>query len=471
MNFIVFCYDGHGLPIAQHLQQEGHDVLVGVVENKKDTMSAIEKDSAVEPKAEKELRLSMFDGMLDKMPADKLVEKMKTMKNPEEWFVFFDFNNLFKFSEQVKDLGFHGNFPTEADHLFEIDRDEAKNFVKKYYPKVNIGQKKEFKKISEAKAFLEKTDDVWVLKGLDESAKSVVPDVDDPRLAAGQLLEALQHDPEPYESVGFILELLIPNIIELTPEKLYYDGVPLAVTIDVEQKPLGSGNISIQTGCTMDLVFPIDMEDRICKIAFPPIIDEMAKQHKGLFIWDASLLINRRDGKIFFGEFCSNRPGYNAFFSELAQASSVGDFFEDISKKKSPFKVGSVATSLRIFNMHRNPDTGQIPAGMKVNYKSGFEKDLWLWDVKKKYGKIVTVGYDWNLAVITGSGKSIDEAAQRMYKNVEENFSFVGGYYRPKFDYLSLDYPTSILNRVNYGLERGLYKLPFDVKIGDIKKS
>jgi len=55
-----------------------------------------------------------------------------------------------------------------------------------------------------------------------------------------------------------------------------------------------------------------------------------------------------------------------------------------------------------------------------------------------------------------------------MYKNVE-GFSFVGAYYRPKDDYVSLDYSTSIINRLNYGLERGLYRLPFAVKVGDIQ--
>ncbi len=468
MKYFVFTYDGHGLPIAQHLQQEGKDVIVGQVHDKKDIISPIENDSAVEEPQEKEQRLSLFNGIIDKKPAHELIEKMKTIKDPENYFVFFDFNNLFKFSEQIKDLGFHGNFPTEKDHLFELDRDQSKEFVRKHYARFNIGEKREFKKIAEAIHFLEQTEDIWVLKGLDDNAGSVVPDVEDSRLAAGQLIEALYHNRDVYESVGFILELLIPNIIELTPEKLYYDGEPIAVTLDIENKPIGSGNISIQTGCAADLVFPIDMEDRISKIAFPPIIDEMAKAHKGLFIWDASLLINKRDGKIYFGEFCSNRPGYNAFFTELAQATSVSDFFENLAQKKNPFKLGTVAASVRIFNMNRNPQTDTIVSGIKIDYNPGIEKDLWLWDAVRKGKKVVDVGYDWNLAVITGSGKSIDDAIQKLYKNVD-NFSFVGGYYRPKFDYLSLEYPTSIINRLNYGVERTWYKLPFAVKVGNIR--
>src|SRR5581483_11773819 len=131
-------------------------------------------------------------------------------------------------------------------------------------------------------------------------AKTFVPDINDVELARAQVIEMLSNFPTKYEKLGFILELLIPSIIEFTPEKLYYDGVPLATTMNFENKSFGSGNISVQTGCSEDMVFPIEMEDRINKIVFPPIIDEMARKHKGLFIWDASVLVDRRDGKMYF---------------------------------------------------------------------------------------------------------------------------------------------------------------------------
>jgi hypothetical protein len=118
--------------------------------------------------------------------------------------------------------------------------------------------------------------------------------------------------------------------------------------------------------------------------------------------------------------------------------------------------------------MNRDEQTEQVAENMALNLLPEVERDLWLWDVKRKAdGQFLTVGTDWNLAVMTGAGKSIEEAVGNLYKNIE-GLAFVGGYFRPKDDYLSLDYPTSILNRVNYGMERGLYKIPFNVKIGDI---
>lgn len=469
MNYIFISFSGLGFPIAQKLLQEGHEVTVGLIEDIKEYVMEEEVKGAKEDEQERKRRLLLFKNILDIQPAEKVIEKMKTIKNPHDYFVFFEENDLYRWADKVRDLGFEGNFPTKEDYLFEIDRDHAKEFVKEHYSKLYIPDVKEFKKASDAIAFLNKTTDIWVLKGRDVNANTFVPDVTDVELAKRQVIEMLNNFPRIYESMGFILELFIPSIIELTPEKLYYDGVPLATSLDIENKSFGSGNKSIQTGCAEDLVFPTEMEDRINKIAFPEIVDDMARKHKGLFIWDASLLINRKDGKIYFGEFCSNRPGYNALFTELAQCPSVNTFFESIVHKHNPFTLGTVAASVRIFNMNEDPDSDAVAADMTVDYKPEIEKDLWLWDVKKNVrGSLVTVGVDWNLAVITGSGKSIDEAVSRLYRNVD-GLSFVGAYYRPKDDYVSLDYPTSIISRLNYGVERGLYQLPFTVSVGEIK--
>jgi hypothetical protein len=225
----------------------------------------------------------------------------------------------------------------------------------------------------------------------------------------------------------------------------------------------------VQTGCSQNLLFPISMEAKINRIAFPPVVDEMARDHKGLFYWDASLLIERRTGKIYFGEFCSNRPGYNTLLTELEQCSSIDHYFSALVRKQSPFELGTVAGSVLLLNPATEEDTGRTPQGMRIDYKPEIEKHLWLWDARRDGKRLVTVGDDWNLAVLTGRGESIDEAVNSMYKYVD-GFSFAGAYYRPKSDYLSLDYPTSILNRVNYGLDKKLYQLPFTVRVGEIKK-
>jgi len=465
MKYIFITFSGLGLPIALKLKQQGCEVMVGVIQDIKDYV--MEGEIAKETDANKKRRLQLFHNMLPIEDAFEVVKKMKQIENPEEWFVFFEENNLYRWADMVRDLGFHGNFPTKDDFLFEVDRERAKNFVKEHYSKLYTPEIMDFQKIEEGVKFLKDSKDIWVLKGQHDSARTFVPTVEDPELANNQLIEVLTNFPENYERLGYILERFIPSIIELTPEKYYYDGVPLGTSILFENKCFGSGNISVQTGCSEDLVFPTDMNDRINKIAFPPIVDEMAKEHKGWFIWDASILVSKKDGKMYFGEFCSNRPGYNCLFTELAQCGSVDNFFTNLVKKRNPFTLGTVASSVRVFNMNHDDDDA-VSSNILVNYKPEVEKDVWLWDVQKNSrGNLVSVGSDWNLAIITGAGKSINEAVNKLYRNVD-GFAFVGAYYRPKDDYVSMDYISSILNRINYGVERGLYRLPFDVKIGDI---
>lgn len=469
MKYIFITYNGLSLPIAYKLQQEGKEVVVGQIEDIKEYVMEEEARKASETVFNRERRMRLFRNMVKMAPAEKVIEQLRQVKNHSEYFIFFEENNLYRWADKVRDLNVHGNFPTKEDYLFEVDRDHAKNFVKQHYNKLYTPEVKEFNKVADAINFLKDAKEIWVLKGKHDHARTYVPSMNDVELAKGQIIEMLNNFPLEYERMGFILELFIPSIIEVTPEKMYYDGVPLCTTLNFENKSFGSGNISIQTGCSEDLVFPIEMEDRINKICFPPIVDEMAKQHKGLFIWDASILINKRDGKMYFGEFCSNRPGYNSIFTEIAMSGTANNFFEKIVRKESPFTMGMVATSVRIFNLNRDEETNKVADNISVDFRPEIEKDLWLWDVRKNQrGKFVTVGFDWNLAVITGAGKSIDEAIRSMYRNVD-GFAFVGAYYRSKNDFLSLDYLTSIINRLNYGLERGLYRLPFDVKVGEIQ--
>lgn len=461
LKYIAFTFDGYGLPIAWQLQQEGQEVLVAQVPDQRDTLSELEKNLGDEEEAAKLRRLSLYDGLLNKSPADQILEQMKKIKDPSEWFVFFDLNHLFKFSEQVQQMGFKGNFPTAADYCYEIDRDLAKDFVDQNYPMMKVAQKQKFKRASEAKAFLQQSEELWVLKGLEEDARTVVPDVEDLELARGQIVDALTQHPDEYESAGFILELLIPGAMELTPGKIYYDGEPVYTLMCIENKQLGAGNVGPMTDCAQDLVFGTDMADKINQIAFPPIVDKMAKQHPGMFFWDASIYADPRTGKLYFGEFCANRPGYNCLYTELTLAGSASKYFESVVQGKNPHPSNAAAASVRLFNFH-DGDGGLPMSGATVAYKPRAEKELWLSDLRQQRKRKVNAGYKPDLGVITGAGHSVAEAAKRAYRNVDE-FSFEGAYYRPQFDFVSREYKTSILNRLDYGLQKGLYKIGFGV--------
>lgn len=458
MKYVVFTFSGEGLGIAKRLQDEGNDVLVAMIHDIKDILTKEDDQDKEEEDVEKIRRLSSYDGMVDKEEAWKVVETLKRVKNPKEYFLFFDFNHCFKFSEALMGLGFHGNFVTEEDRLLETSRDKAKDFVKQHYADLKVAEVHEFKTADEGKQFLEETEDCWVLKGMDEDARTVVPSAEDPELAKQELIEALDKEGSSYEKGGYILELRIPNIIEITPELQFYDGKPLWASIDIELKQLGAGNVSVMTGCAADLVFPIELDSPIIDLAFPPIVHQMAKEHGGWFTWDASILYDADTGEPYFGEFCANRPGYDCTITELSLFERVTDFFEAIVAGENPMKKANhtFAASVRLFNLKRDGER-HLLKDAPINTLPGSERDFWPYDAKMKDGKLVTAGYTWDIGIVTGSGDDIEEAAEDCYRNLEL-VSVEGVYYRPLHDYLSIAYPGSIPNRYEYLKNRTMFR-------------
>ncbi|MGH2613472.1 MAG: hypothetical protein ACRDFB_10560, partial [Rhabdochlamydiaceae bacterium] len=371
-------------------------------------------------------------------------------------------NTMFHYATRLEKLGFHGNFPTREDRLFEIDRKKAKDFVKKYYPHLKVASNEKFYSIKKAETFLQASSRQWVLKSQTDLVATFVPHTENIALARKQIIERLHVYKESYENLGFLLEEKIPHIIEVTPEKLYYNGNPLGMTIMFENKHIGSGNMSYQVGCAGDIAFPVSMESKIHDICFPPIIDEMAKAHKGLFIWDASLLINSENGDIYFGEFCSNRLGFNSFLTTLEQVSSVHAFFEDVVAGKNPFTLGTIAASLMLFNFLQDPKTNKVLGNVAMHFPEEIEKHIWLYDIHKNENNQTryTTGYDMFLGVVTASEKTLHASIDSLYQYVEQ-FDMNDVYYRPKFDFISKEYSTSLLNRFDYCLKQKLFPMPF----------
>jgi hypothetical protein len=238
----------------------------------------------------------------------------------------------------------------------------------------------------------------------------------------------------------------------LTPEIQFYNGKPIATLVDIELKRFGAGDNSIMTGCSGDLVFTTEIESKINEVAFPKVVYDMAKKHEGLFVWDASLLFDKDNGDIYFGEYCPNRMGYNCFYSELALVGSASEYFEAIVKGDNPFPYG-FGSSVRMFNLHKDKDRRTL-AGAGIEYSD--DACVWLMDVKSEDDKMVTAGYSFDLGVATGFGSSIQESAKSAYQMVDE-VSFMGKYFRPLTDYLDKKYPTSITNRYNWGKKNGYY--------------
>jgi hypothetical protein len=331
-NFIFITRDFHILPVADRLKDDGKEVVVGMVQ---------EEENKKTPEAKSEARLALYDNIIEKHDADDVLKWMKTVENKDEWFVMFDYGDLWEYSEKAMAMGFtKGIFPTEEDYTLEKDRARGKAFAKKHYPDLHVAEAHEFKRVEEAVKFLEEQNDkIFVLKSEGSDAETVVPQTDDADLARRQIIGALMTEKKDYERGGFTLEERIVNPVELSPVLVCWDGKPLFSLVELENKPLGSGNIGRLTGGCQNLSIQTPMDCPLNKVAFPPIVYEMARNKKGMSVFDAGLLF---DGKQFrFTEFCAQRYGFDGFYSTIAMCGdgrgrdNAVNFFDGISSGKT----------------------------------------------------------------------------------------------------------------------------------------
>lgn len=431
---------------------EGRNVRLGIIEDRKGE-DVVTADAEKEDPEEKEQRLSNYDGILDKEDHLDVLKDMEEMSDDEKnnTFVFFDYNDVYPLVEKVLEMGFtKGIFPTEFYYNLEKDRALAKDFVKKHYRNVKVAEEHEFNDIEDGIEFLNDTDEFWVLKSYSSLGKTVVPKTDDLEVSRLILIDALEKNREGYETSGFLLEKKIKNGMEITPIKVYYNGKPVYTLAEFENKEYGAGNIGCQKGGNQALSVRTNLNCRLNQIAFPAIIDQLASNQPGLSVYDAGLMY---DGKTFwFTEFCSMRFGFDGIFSEITMrdngTSFVSDYFEDIVKGKNPLR-NKFGASLRLFNLEGSGvTTKEAQDDVPLFWDDRIDNNLFLYRVKEKDGQIVSVGGFDLLGTITGAGNSIQEAVNKVYTRVDD-FFFEKIYYRPKFDFLSRDYNSSILNRYN----------------------
>lgn len=449
-NYIFITRDFHPLAMADRLIDDGKNVVVGIVKKEEDEKTVKEKSEA---------RLALYDGILSKHDADEVLKEMQHIKNKDDWFVYFDYGDLWPYAERALKMGFtRGLFPTEQAYKLEKDRNAGKAFAKKYYHGVHVAEVHEFKKIDDAIKFLdEQKESVFVLKSEGSNAETVVPDTQDIDLARRQVIGALQTEQRGYERGGFTLEEKIQKPIELTPIMVFWDGVPLYSVVELENKPLGSGNIGRLTGGCQNLTIQTDLKCQLNEIAFPPIVFEMAKKQKGMSIFDAGLIYNGKD--YLFTEFCAQRQGFDGAFSQIEMSAdrnhklSVARHFDLIADGKSPlmWKYGAV---VRLFQTEPN---GKYPdmyeGGYGMDWLNEVSDQLFFYCIEKQeiegVDRFVSNGYEKDLGACTGAGDEPEEAIKMAYRTAR-GVAMNGLYFRPQFDFLSRDYFTSIMNRLDW---------------------
>lgn len=420
-----------GMPIAFHIQEEGNTSVIGQVQDKSELRAGDKED----PDDKKE-RLSQYEGMVKKFPARNLVNALKKVKNKDEYFIFCDQNALWPYAEELLKAGFKkGLFPTKADFDFEKEREAAMDFVGEHYPDVQIIPHQKVSTADEARQIVEESDVPLVIQSEGDHVSTIVGP-DDVEQSKITILAALDKHEKEYAKGEIIIKEKLVQPIEITPQIVFWNGEPVFTDIDIETKNIGNGeNNGNQVGCGTNLIIRTELEDEINRIAFPQKVYDMAKEHTGIFVWDISLYLT--DEGIFFGEFCSNRFGYDALMTEMTMADGPSQYFSKIMKGKNPIEQFKYGTAVRVFNLNRTKDQ---------EITIGSWKPTWLYEVKTKDNKIVSVGDCWDLGVITGRGETVEEAIDNVYDNYD-TLNFKEKYIRTKEDFLS-EYPTSIMKRL-----------------------
>lgn len=439
--WIIITAYNEGSTLAWHLQNEGKDVVVGVVDDLKTTGIK----NAEDPEARKR-RLLNFKNVLTIQKADALLKEMSSYKNKDEYFVICDFNSLYEYADKIIKMGFvNGLFPTKFDYKLENDRAMAKTFVQSFYPDLKVAPVEEFKNIDEAIEFLSEAKDFYALKGNDISCPTVVPCTTDLQFATEELVDALKCHADDYNRKGLILECQIRDGIEFCPQMVCWDGVPVAYSVDIENKAIGSGNCSIKAGCAMNMVVAMPHDAEIIPKAFPEAMLKLAKKHKGLFYADVNLIL--KDGEFYYLEHCSQRMGYDAIQTECDMAGGVSNYFESIANTLDPYQH-KFGVGVRGFNMHRD-DKGEAKGGLQMRWKEDVTEHVWPYDMyKDEKGKYINTGFEWELlCVFTGSSDDSEYAVMKAYETLE-SFSFDQMYYRSQADFTDRSYQGNIFDRL-----------------------
>jgi len=373
MKYIFITFTGASFSIAKRLIDEGNEVMVGQVRDP-DELRIKGWQADKESPEKRNRRLSLYDGMLDKIDANYALQKMQHIADigkAEEYFVVLEHNNLCRYGEKILKMGFTGLLPNYEDYDREKDRVAAHVFVETYYPNLHLLPSQSLTKAADGISLVQQSDDLWVLKSNGNFGNTVVPRTENVALNHMQIVGALEACREQYERGGYLLEVKIAQPIEFAPVLAFWNGEPVYAHVEFECKPMCAGDVGPDAGGATNLVLRLDTDDEALSMFFPPIVYEMARARRGLFLFDAGVLYDPATRKCYFTEFAGNRWGWGGVFSEMTMAAERGKvptaYFEDISAGVSPFRYRFGAT-VSLYNTAPDSRFPRMMAGDRPIY-------------------------------------------------------------------------------------------------------
>lgn len=415
MKFVIATLHHMGLGFAQRIQQEGHDVLMAHAGT--DDRRASGRYDLV------------GNGIVEKRALREVIEERERYR---DWYWIWDENHSVEENEQLRAEGFKVFGGGRYSYTMEHDRDACLAFVSRFglQPPASFA----FDDAEQARRFVEEHPDTAYVYKPDhgETWDTWLPQADD---AAEANRELRQHLKSLTSSGTFVLQERKEGI-ETNVEVWFVRGEPRFAFMTIESKKRLGADLGDLGGCAFDFTFAIPIESRAVRETVGrmfPAYREMCYTGFG----DANFIV-ARDG-IWFFEKCE-RFGYNAhpnLFLTLNRAPLGETFASLVDGTFAPDFAPGFGASISMYMEH--PVVGKA-----VQLPDAVQNSIYLVDVYREEGMLLTAGYNEVVCYATAHGYTIPTAWEAALARAWQ-VKFPGRAFR--VDGAGTDYPSSPLRR------------------------
>jgi|GEM_PF-1459389 len=297
----------------------------------------------------------------------------------------------------------------------ELDRLKGEQLAKK--AGLNIPENYQFKTLSEGIKFLKGRKDLWVFKpfgnlDLDLTYVEKFP---------GDLIGKMEYEIKERigEKVEYILQKKITGV-EISTEMIFDGEKAVSFNHTIEDKKFLAGNLGVNIGSQNNIVWIKKNENGLLVKELKNIIPFL-KEANYMGMFDINCIVNQEDKKPYYLE-ATCRCGYDALYCLLSLLQTpIADFF--VNNFQGNFYDGFAASERITIPPFPYSDEGLLEELAKDTLIYGEMDDypnFWMEDVYiNKKGKLACAGSDGILGVVTAKGKTIDEAANKVYQNIK----------------------------------------------------
>ncbi len=415
MRFIIATSYFAGLGFALRLIDEGHEVIVGV--------------RGIDDRRSARCYDLVGNGLVTKRPLRDLLHDRQRYHDAI-WI--WDENHSVEENELLRREGFQvfggGRYADTMEH----DRDACLSFVDRYglVPPPSHA----FDDAEQALAFLnEHPESAYVFKpDRGESHDTWLPQSE---ASADANLELRQHLRSLRSDSPFLLQERKDGI-EANIEAWFVRGEPRFAFMTLESKMKLTADLGSLAGCAFDFAFAVPLQSRAVRETIGRLFPAYAAA--GYTGFGDANFIAARDG-IWFFEKCE-RFGYNAhpnLFWNLNR-DPLGDTFAALID--GSFRPNVAPGFGASCTMYMDP---RVP-GKVIQFPESIARDLYLYDVYKEDGRLLTAGYYDDVLIANAFGYTIPTAWDAVMATAHQ-VRFPGRSFR--VDGSGTNYPSSPLRR------------------------